>query len=202
LSQIAKVLGLALLLAACTREESDPVEVPLTVPRPATTPTPTAVPRPTPKTPPPGAVILVRHAEKAGGEGGDPPLSPVGRARAKELAHMLEKTGVTAIYASQYQRAQQTASPLAEHLRLPVHTVQASDLDGTVREVRSNPGGTVLVVGHSDSVVSLIEMLGGGKVEPIGAEDYDNLYVLTFDPTGRVKVLCLRYGAAASGKGP
>jgi broad specificity phosphatase PhoE len=191
-------LGLAAALAACTSGESEK-----TSPAPAVAAaTATVAPGPASAPPPPAAVILVRHGEKAGGEGGDPSLSHAGRVRAEELARMLEKSGVTAIYATHYQRTRQTAAPLAERLGLQVRSIRASDVEEMARQVRSNSGGTVLAIGHSDSVPTLIQLLGGGKVEPIGLETFDDMYLLTFDTAGRTSVLRLKYGAAAPGRSP
>ena len=70
-------------------------------------------------------VYVVRHAERA--DGGmpaagvtkpDPPLSEAGKARADKLASMLAVSGVTAIYATEFVRTQQTAAPVAAALKL------------------------------------------------------------------------------------
>src|SRR5690348_2764504 len=58
-------------------------------------------------------VILVRHGEKATDDPRDPSLSPAGEARARALAAMLAKAGVTHLFATQYRRTQATISPLA-----------------------------------------------------------------------------------------
>ncbi|MGH9930616.1 MAG: histidine phosphatase family protein, partial [Pyrinomonadaceae bacterium] len=78
-----------------------------------------------PPSPPPMTVILVRHAEKqiVPPENKDPDLSPAGLARAQGLARMFGDTGITAIYATQYKRTQQTVKPLEEKLGIPVTRV-------------------------------------------------------------------------------
>ena len=43
----------------------------------------------------------------------DPDLSDAGRARAESLANVLKDAGITAIYATELKRTQQTAAPLA-----------------------------------------------------------------------------------------
>ena len=65
-------------------------------------------------------VLVLRHAEKASG-GVDPPLSSQGQMRAQELVQVAGEAGVTAIYATQFIRTQQTAQPLADHLNLNVN---------------------------------------------------------------------------------
>ena len=60
----------------------------------------------------PATVFLVRHAEKAAQPAGDPPLLESGLKRSSDLARILKKSGIRAVYASQYLRTRQTAEPL------------------------------------------------------------------------------------------
>src|SRR4051812_32196327 len=59
-------------------------------------------------------VFLVRHAENASEPRPDPPLLETGIARAELLARILAKSGVKAIYTSQFLRTRATAEPLAK----------------------------------------------------------------------------------------
>ncbi len=74
-------------------------------------------------------IFLVRHAERAGGEGPNVPLTPFGKAQARLLADYLEDAGITAIYYSRLDpaidpdhkgnlilRTKLTAAPLLERL--------------------------------------------------------------------------------------
>src|SRR5438067_13250377 len=71
-------------------------------------------------------VILIRHAEKViDPNNSDPDLSPAGQARAQELARMFGDGGINAIYATQYQRTQQTVKLLADKLGVPVNLVDS-----------------------------------------------------------------------------
>src|SRR5258708_33157995 len=66
-------------------------------------------------------VILVRHAEKViDPNNPDVALSPAGQARAQELARIFGDAGIKTIYATQYQRTQQTVRRLADKLSLPL----------------------------------------------------------------------------------
>ncbi|HEU4586172.1 MAG TPA: histidine phosphatase family protein, partial [Gemmatimonadaceae bacterium] len=56
-------------------------------------------------------VIVVRHGEKATGQGDDPHLSDAGNARAHSLAHALEHAGVSAVITTQWKRTAETALP-------------------------------------------------------------------------------------------
>src|SRR5918993_5293242 len=64
----------------------------------------------------PTTVFLVRHAERADAPREDPPLLETGTARAQSLARILGKSGIKAIYTSQYLRTKATAEPLAKQL--------------------------------------------------------------------------------------
>ena len=153
-------------------------------------------------------VILVRHAEKAvagdpelsGAPRNDPPLNATGRDRARALARTLEEAGVTAIYASEFARTQQTVEPLAEILGVEVMTHPAADTDGLVEILRAgHSGGVVVIAGHSNTVPAIIEALGAGPVEAIeDAWEYDNLYVVVVEASGHARVSTLKYGAASN----
>ena len=142
-------------------------------------------------------VVLVRHAEKnEHPPGGDAGLNTRGLVRARELARTLEGAGVRAVYASQYGRTRVTAAPLAEAIGDSVRTYDANHLDALARRVRAEgKGGTVVIVGHGDTIGPTIEALTGtalGKDEPA---PYDRMWVLTLEAAGTFRVVRLRYGA-------
>jgi broad specificity phosphatase PhoE len=72
-------------------------------------------------------IVLVRHGrpdEEDAARPHDPPLRAEGWSQARAAARALAAEGITRIVASPLQRAQQTATPLAEQLGLPVHTIE------------------------------------------------------------------------------
>ncbi len=143
----------------------------------------------------PTVVLLVRHAERQ--DGTDALAIPTGTARAQELAHVLEKSGISAIYTSQATRTQQTAAPTAGLLGITPANLAATDVAGLVSAIRTNHlGQKVLVVGHSDTLPQIIAEFGGPAVT-IGANEYDNFYVLTLCRCRweRVRLANLQYGA-------
>jgi phosphohistidine phosphatase SixA len=131
------------------------------------------------------SVFLVRHAERAdagrGGAGSDPELSAAGTARAEALATALKDAGITAIFTTEYKRTQQTAEPLAKALGLTVTVVPAKDIAALVERIGKS-AGSVLVVGHSNTVPDVIEALGVDAAVQIADADYDNLFVVTTTP--------------------
>jgi 2,3-bisphosphoglycerate-dependent phosphoglycerate mutase len=139
-------------------------------------------------------VILVRHAEKATTSGDDPQLSQQGAARAELLVKMFEHSGLTAIYSSEFIRTKKTVEPLARKLGLQVHIVPAESTKKLVDTIAArHTGGTVLVVGHSNTLPEIIAALGAGKIAEIGDDDYDNLYIVTLTGKGKGKTMRMRF---------
>ena len=143
-------------------------------------------------------VILVRHAEKVD-DSADPVLSDAGTARAEALADALEDAGVSAIITTQFERTRRTAAPLGARAGITPTVVAATgrthvaDVAARVRELGP---GTIVVVGHSNTVPAIIRALGGADVGEIADSAYDHLFVLTLDEDG-VRLIRTRYGAAS-----
>lgn len=152
-------------------------------------------------------VFLVRHAERAPAPPQDPPLLEAGTVRAQELARVLEKAGIKAIYTSQFLRTKLTAEPLAKQLGIAITTVQLKMSAANPREVSEESfreladkvyesrGDSVLIVGHSNTVPEVIRALGGDMVPTIDEKEYDNLFVVTVYARGKAKVAHMKYGA-------
>ncbi|SPF52982.1 conserved exported hypothetical protein [Candidatus Sulfopaludibacter sp. SbA4] len=143
-------------------------------------------------------VILVRHAERAGGMGPEVGLSEAGRCRAQLLAGMLADAGVSRIYTSEVARTQETADPLAKKLGLRPEVVAANDYDALLAKLRPGaPGGVALVVGHSNTVPEIVKRLGGGTVAAIADSEYDRLFVVTITGENQASVVTLHYSGCA-----
>ena len=124
------------------------------------------------------AIILVRHAERLD-ESTDSPLSTAGEQRAQLLARMLDSAGVSAIYTTHFQRTFKTAEPLAKRLGLTI-TQDDPPAAELLRRIRaSHPTGTVLIVGHSNTVPELLTALGYKNPVQIAANEYDNLFIVS-----------------------
>jgi phosphohistidine phosphatase SixA len=130
-------------------------------------------------------IVIVRHAEKANDGTSDPPLTNAGQARAKRLAEILTGARVAALYATQYQRTQQTLAPLAAQTGLPIivrpitsegprdHAVQLA------QEILSSDNtGTVVIAGHSNTVDDLTVAFNATPVDELAHSDYDSLFLL------------------------
>jgi broad specificity phosphatase PhoE len=142
-------------------------------------------------------IIAVRHAETEPGDDPDRALSEAGRARAERLARVLGSTvptrGVDAIYASDLRRTQQTVTPLAETMGLPVNVRPldtAAKLPDLIRH--EHRGEVVVVAGHSNTLPDLIESLTGTHVE-IADDEYDALLIVFLPRFSEARLLRLRY---------
>jgi phosphohistidine phosphatase SixA len=128
--------------------------------------------------------FIVRHAERADGPGGgmggaaDPSLSAAGRARAAALAAMLKDVKLTAVFATEFKRTQQTAAPTAKAQGQMITTVPADQTATLVQKLKAATGA-VLVVGHSNTVPEVIAGLGVTTPVTVGDTEFDNLFIVT-----------------------
>lgn len=131
--------------------------------------------------------VLVRHAEKGTDDARDPSLSDAGRARADRLARLLSGAPLTAAYATAYRRTQQTAQPVADGHGIGVTTYDAKMPDATfASQLRATHArGTVLIVGHSNSVPGIVAALSGTAVEAMQDDQFDRIYRVSIGPDGK-----------------
>ena len=122
--------------------------------------------------------ILVRHAEKGTDDARDPSLSDTGRARADRLAQLLHDQPLTAAYATAYRRTQQTAQPAAFDHGVVVTIYEAKTPEAAfASQLRAaHARGTVLVVGHSNTVPGIAAALSGAAVEAMQDDQFDRIY--------------------------
>lgn len=144
----------------------------------------------------PKTIVLVRHAEKAAEPREDPIISEKGAERAQRLAALLGHGGVTHLFASEFQRTQQTLAPLAVVAGVQPQIVSARDPAALESALASLPRGSVAVVaGHSNTVPALLEKLTGGAARITLAEsEYERVFVVTqWGPGKSACALELRY---------
>ena len=145
-------------------------------------------------------VFVVRHAEKISES--DQRLTDAGRERATRLAKMLSAAGIRAIYATDTERAKDTAGPLAERLHLAVTTYDvgagmakgAPDATAFAAQIRrDHPNDAVLVVGHSNTLPAILKALGCQEEVTIAAQQYDDLFVVVRRGAGGATLIRLKY---------
>lgn len=130
-------------------------------------------------------VYLVRHAEKNVYDPNtkDPALTRLGEKRAKDLAKLLADKQVAAIFTTHFRRTNQTATPIAERMNLQPLIYDPSETRLLVEWIkRDYSGKTVLIVGHSNTLVPQVEAFGGRtSFNKIEDGDYRNLIRLTIN---------------------
>jgi phosphohistidine phosphatase SixA len=132
-------------------------------------------------------VYLARHAEKVD-ESDSTDLSIVGRMRATALADTLANSYVNMVLTTPYRRTRQTAEPLAQRLGLPIGTYPAAPIGAGVNQINRIRNKTVLVIGHSNTILELARGLGAAPtLTTIQGTDFDNLLQLRIrrTPFGR-----------------
>ena len=138
----------------------------------------TSAPRPEP------AFYVMRHLQK--GAGPDPALTEEGQRCAARLAEELADSGIGAVYASATRRAQETAAPTARRLGVTASPYDPRDTPGMIARVRAEPG-SVLVVGHSNTVPDIVEGLGGARPADLAEDRYGEVWRVA-RPSGAVTV--------------
>jgi len=129
-------------------------------------------------------IYLTRHAEKLD-SGSDPSLSEVGKLRATNIAIMLQKANINAIYSTSYNRTLETATPLSELISVGIQAYDPGALSDFSASLKILTGNT-LVVGHSNTTPELVTLLGGDAGTAIDEKEYDRLYQLIFNQDGSV----------------
>lgn len=132
-----------------------------------------------PGTAPFTTVYVVRHAEKDPTPGlQDPPLTPAGEKRAVALRETLEKRRIVAIFTTNTARTRATIAPLATALKLPPIVYDAKKQQGVADQIKDEyRGKAVVVVGHSNTVLPLLEALGATPpVGQINDDEYSYLF--------------------------
>lgn len=142
-------------------------------------------------------VYIVRHADKDGGGGSDPQLSPAGQQRAQTLAYTLGQDKVKAVFVTSFLRSRQTGEPTA--LDSGVMLRQYDDPKDVADLILAEfEGKRVLVVAHSNTVKVIAARLTGSQavaVADIQEHQYDRFFVVhRIGPKGHLDRL--RYGAA------
>ena len=137
----------------------------------------------------PTVIYLTRHAEKEA-TGSDPALTAAGQVRAQNLAAILKKTGVKAVYSTAVLRTRQTATPLATALSLPIQNYDAMQLAAFAQQLKTS-NQTAYVAGHSDTTPELIRQFGGNPGSAIDENEFDRLYQVIIANDGSVTTVLL-----------
>jgi broad specificity phosphatase PhoE len=124
-----------------------------------------------------GVIFLVRHAERAS-SADDSLLSPSGEQRARCLANTLKDAHISAIFATDVKRTQQTAAPVAGEFNIQTRIIPKANSAEVVKQIEQNDRQPVLVVGHADTLPTIVQQLGAGSIPKFGDREYDRLIVV------------------------
>ncbi|WP_296619067.1 histidine phosphatase family protein [Marivirga sp.] len=137
-------------------------------------------------------VYIVRHAEKDVVPKNDPPLTTDGVIRSVDLASWFKDIDIDTVFTTDFVRMRETAKPLIEQQNLELSVYDAKDYEGFAKQLKKMKADTILVVGHSNTILEQIEALGFDRPqEEIKENEYDNIFELRFE--GK-KVLTHSYG--------
>jgi broad specificity phosphatase PhoE len=137
-------------------------------------------------------VWIVRHAEKdkSTPQDTDPSLSDEGKIRVADLAKYLKKVKFDVAFATPTKRTHQTLDSLV----IP-KVINYKDIKSLVDSIKTNyVGKTVMVAAHSNTVLEIIEALGGKRPkEELTDDDYDYIFELSVKED-KAKVKMDQYG--------
>lgn len=195
---MTRTLALTLLLAWLPADAGSP-RTPRLAPQTPSAAAPPAVAQPAAG---PSLVVLVRHGEKAPVPGDDPPLSAAGQARARALDSALAHLSPSAIVVSTRRRTVETAAAVRARTGVTPTVVSlegggAAHVQAVARAVRA-ARGTVLVVGHSNTIPAVVTALGGPPLPDLCDASYATLFLVqpSAAADGKAVVVRAQYGAA------
>ena len=119
-------------------------------------------------------IYVMRHLHTPAGVT-DPDLTDEGKKYAAAVSHSFQRDPPDVIYVSSTKRAQQTAAPLADRLKLTPKIYDPRDTPGLIASVSAETG-TVLIVGHSNTVPDIVEKLGGQRPDDLSHEDFGDIW--------------------------
>ena len=117
---------------------------------------------------------VMRHLHTPAGAT-DPDLTAEGQHYAVAVSDWFRRDPPDVIYVSSPKRAQQTAAPLAARLKLTPKIYDPKDTAALIAAVKAERG-TVLIVGHSNTVPDIVEQLGGTRPAPLVHEDFGDIW--------------------------
>ncbi|MDQ2090899.1 phosphoglycerate mutase family protein [Marimonas arenosa] len=137
------------------------------------------------------AVLVIRHADKAGGD--DPALTDKGREQAASWARMFKDAGIEAVFTSDARRTRETGGIIGATLGVPTVEIDRNDIQSLIGRVsEDHSDGVVLIVGHSETIPSILTELGHFDMVHVGASDFTSLFVVTALESDAPQVLRFR----------
>lgn len=123
-------------------------------------------------------VYVMRHLERDTGK--DPSLNAIGTKHAEDLAAWFRRERPKAIFVTPFKRAQETAAPLARRLRITPVIYDPAKPEAMLAQAKASKG-SVLIVGHSNTVPKIVEALGGPAGPDLADTDYGRIWIIRRD---------------------
>ena len=96
---------------------------------------------------------------------------------AVRLAELLKGKGIAAIFVTATKRSRETAQPLATATGAPVETYDPRDNAALATRAAAIPG-SILIVGHSNTVPAIVAAVGGTPPGPMTEEDFGRIFAV------------------------
>lgn len=149
-------------------------------------------------------VWVVRHAEKLtdNPKERDPHLSEIGLERAEALKKYLGGEKIDSIFSTNYKRTKLTGYPLADKIGINIKNYSPDKQKDLAKQLIANAQGKkVLIIGHSNTILEVIEAFGGERPikELVEETDYDYIFAITIKGD-KVSVKVDHYGATHHSK--
>ena len=124
-------------------------------------------------------IYLVRHAEKVDSSRNSG-LTELGKLRAQAFSKLLQGAQLTHVFSTPFIRTRDTAAPTALMHQLEIEEYDADKAAQFASKLRTLPG-TVLVVGHSNTIPDLVNRLTGENFEALDERVYDKVYIVKYE---------------------
>jgi phosphohistidine phosphatase SixA len=127
---------------------------------------------------------IARHAEKAepdATKNTDVPLTEKGKQRAEALKEILKNKKIAYVFSTNTIRAKSTAQPTADYFHLTIEAYGPKPDPGFINKLKSITKN-VLIIGHSNTIDDIVNMLCNEKKVPADLNDseYDNLFIVKY----------------------
>lgn len=119
-------------------------------------------------------IYVMRHLHTPAGVP-NAQLTIEGRAAAERLADWLKRDPPRTILVSDTDRARDTAAPTAARYQSAILVYDPRDTPALVAQILAAQG-TVLVVGHSNTVPDIVAGLGGPRPAPLVHENFGDIW--------------------------
>jgi phosphohistidine phosphatase SixA len=136
-------------------------------------------------------IFIVRHGEKVD-ESRDPQLSLKGKQRAVNLAMQLRDADIKRVYVTEFQRTQMTAAPLAQLVKISSTSYAAKESRSLATQLNA-ADSNALVVGHSNTLLEILQGLGVQNAKAVADDEYDRLILVHLNKNATTTYTVLRY---------